>query len=628
MATDDGLLPSRRLSEAIADSASAAARLHSSRASKRSPFSDELLTSAFLSEFAPFRDSHSLVPLDTSDISAHSLDSALSAIADGSLEPYCDDDDEPKWAEAMASPEREFWIAGARDELRSLEDLQVFVLVPRSSLPKGRRPLKGKLVCKRKRDDTGKVTRYKVRYVAKGFAQIPGIDYDKTTAPTARLESLRVIAHIAASLNWELHQFDIKTAFLNGILPEHEQQYMEQPHGFEVPGKEDWVYHLMKSIYGMKQASRVWNITFNGAIVSWGFVRLSCEWCVYFRSSPSGTVIFSVHVDDIFAAASSHEEMEAFKSLLQTKWEISDLGPAKFALGIAIARDRPSRTITLSQTAYINRLISRFEIGDARTADTPMIAGLQLRRPDDSAPVAPEIIKWRQQTPYRELVGSLMYLAVATRPDIAFAVGRLSSFLDCYTPEHWSAAVRVLRYLKGSRSLSLTLGCDRTPSLVGYSDSDYANCLDTSRSISGHCHSLGAGMVSWSSKKQKVVADSSCYAEYIALHDASHETIFLRQLLEGLGLAQPNPTTLHCDNDAASRLAEDHIWHPQVKHIRVKYHSVRELVANSELTVTRVRSCDNTADILTKPLARPDFLRLRNYLGLREPRTTESAHAM
>jgi hypothetical protein len=487
--------------------------------------------------------------------------------------------------------------------------------------------LKGKLVCKRKRDDTGTVTRYKVRYVAKGFAQIPGLNYDKTTAPTSRLESLRAIAHIAASLDWELHQFDIKTAFLNGILPESEQTFMEQPAGFEIPGKEDWVFHLMKSIYGMKQASRVWNITFNGAVVSWGFHRLSCEWCVYYRTSPTGTVIFSVHVDDIFAAASSTSELESFKAQLQSKWEISDLGPTKFALGIAISRDRPSRSISISQTAYINRLIDRFDVRDARSVDTPMVAGLQLRRPDPSAPEPPEVLKWRLQTPYRELVGSLMYLAVATRPDIAFAVGRLSSFLNCYTPDHWSAAVRVLRYLKGTPSLSLTLGCTRRPSLIGYSDSDYANCPDTSRSISGHCHSLGAGMISWSSKKQKVVADSSCYAEYIALHDASHETIFLRQLLDGIGLAEPNATPLHCDNDAASRLAEDHVWHPQVKHIRVKYHSIRQLVANGEVSVTRVRSCDNVADIFTKPLARTDFERLRTYLGLRERTTATPAHA-
>jgi hypothetical protein len=134
-------------------------------------------------------------------------------------------------------------------------------------------------------------------------------------------------------------------------------------------------------------------------------------------------------------------------------------------------------------------------------------------------------------------------------------------------------------------------------------------------------------MISWLSQKQKVVADSSCYAEYIALHDASHEMIFLCQLLNGISLAKPNTTPLHCDNDTASRLAEDHVWHPQVKHIRVKYHSIRQLVANGEVSVTRVRSCDNVADIFTKPLARTDFERLRTYLGLRERTTATPAHA-
>src|ERR1019366_2791310 len=172
------------------------------------------------------------------------------AIADGTAEAETAMGDDPTWKEAIASPEREYWIAGGREELKSLEDLKVFVLVPRSDVPQGQRPLKGKLVCKRKRDDSGKVIRYKVRYVAKGYAQQYGIDYDKTTAPTARLESCRTILHIAATLGWELQQFDIKTAFLHGVLPEDETMYMEQPPGFEVPGKEEWVMRLMKSIYG------------------------------------------------------------------------------------------------------------------------------------------------------------------------------------------------------------------------------------------------------------------------------------------------------------------------------------------------------------------------------------------
>ena len=173
----------------------------------------------------------------------------------GTLEPTADTSNDPTWAEAMASPDQEYWIAGGRDKLKNLAELKVFALVPRLEVPSGQRPLKGKLVCKRKRDDNGSITRYKVRYIAKGFVQKYGIDYDKTMAPTARLESLRLILHIATTLNWDIHQFDIKTAFLHGILPDNETMFLEQPPGFEVEGKESWVMKLFKSIYGMKQAS-------------------------------------------------------------------------------------------------------------------------------------------------------------------------------------------------------------------------------------------------------------------------------------------------------------------------------------------------------------------------------------
>src|SRR6266851_7512839 len=338
---------------------------------------------------------------------------------------------------------------------------------------------------------------------------------------------------------------------------------------------------------------------------------------MYICWSPTGTVIFSVHVDDIFSTASSLEENDWFCDLLKSRWDISELGPAKFALGIAISHNRPSRTVSLSQSAFIDCVIERFGQMDAHSCDTPMVAGLQLCHPDPSIPLSSEISDWMNHTLYRALVGSLNYIAVATRPNIAFAVGRLAAFLDCYCPEHWSAGIRVLQYLKGTRSLCLTLGGTSSIRLIGYSDSDYANCVDTSRSIGGYCFSLGSGAISWSSKKQRVVADNSCYAEYIALHEASHETTFLRQLLDGLGFLPDGPTPLHCDNDAASRLAEDQTGHPSVKHIRVKFHSVRQLIEEESLKVTHVRSADNTADILTKPLGRSDFQRLQQYLGIR-----------
>ena len=393
---------------------------------------------------------------------------------------------------------------------------------------------------------------------------------------------------------------------------------MEQPSGFESPDKSDWVMRLMKSIYGMKQASRIWNQTFHSTVAQWGFERMECEWCVYRRQSPTSTIIFAVHVNDIISIASTPAENERFKEFLKSKWDISSLRPIKYALGITVSRDRARRTVTLSQTAKIDQLVDQFHQQDAHPVDTPMVTGLQLRRPDKSAPASLEITDWAERTPYRSLVGSLLYLSIATHPDIAYAVGRLSSFLDCYQPDHWSAAIRVVRYLKGTRSLGLTLG-GPTTSLLGYSDSDYANCLDTSRSIGGYCFSLGSGMISWSSHKQATVADSSCYTEYMALHDAAHEAVFLCQLLHGIHLLPSSATRVFCDNNAATRLTGDHVWHANTKHIRVKYHYTREQVLAGDLLVTRVRSCDNTADIFTKPLSRHDFQRLRTSLGLTGP---------
>jgi hypothetical protein len=367
---------------------------------------------AFLAEFVPFYTSHCLLPLDVPSSDYTSVPEVLAAVANGILEPEVDINDDPLWSEAMASPEREYWIAGAQDEIRSLEELKVFVLVPRSDVPAGQRALRGKLVCKRKCDDAGKVVRYKVHYVAKGFAQHYGIDYDKTTAPTSRLESLRAILHLAATLDWDLRQFDIKTAFLHGILLPDETMFIEQPPGFESPGKEDWVWCLLKSIYGMKQASRVWSKTFNSAIIGWDFVHLSCEWCVYMHRSLTETIIFSVHVDDIFSVASSAAENDRFASLLKSQWEISELGPAKFTLGIAFSRNRSACSITLSQTAFIDKIVNRFNLSDAHPCDTPMVAGLTLRHPDKGIPIPPEVLAWQARTPYRALVGALNYVTV------------------------------------------------------------------------------------------------------------------------------------------------------------------------------------------------------------------------
>ena len=437
-------------------------------------------------------------------------------------------------------------------------------------------------------------------------------------------KSFRAILHVAASHGWDIQQIDVKTAFLHGVLPKEETAYLEQPEGFEEAGKSNWVMKLMKSIYGLKQAGRIWNRTFDDAVTSWGFRRLNSDQCVYRRDTETGTVIFAIHVDDIFSIAHPPEENNRFKALLRSRWEISDLGPAKFALGIAIERNLNNHSIHLSQTAFIDRLVERFNLSDAYPTETPMVQGLTIRRPDKSISVDPEVAAWIEKTPYQELVGSLNYIAVATRPDISFAVGRLASMLDCYRPEHWSAALRVLRYLKGTRMLQLVLGGSTDITLTGFSDSDFANCPDTSCSVAGYCFGLGSGMISWRSKKQDNPTDSSCYAEYTALHGAAREGIFLRQLLQELGLLESKlekcpPTAIFCDNNAAVRLTQDSVWHSNTKHFRVRLHYTRDQVRTGELQILRVPSANNIADILTKSLSRSAFQCLRSHLGLRAP---------
>ena len=533
-----------------------------------------------------------------------------------------EDPDAPDWREALESGERDKWLEGAEAELTSLREMGVYKLVSRSDVPTNRSVLRGKFVCRLKRDEIGNPVRYKVRWVAKGFQQVWGRDFSKTTSPTTRLESLRVILHIAAVNDWCIEQYDVKTAFLNGVLPEAERQYMEQPPGFAQPGKEAHVWELHRGLYGMRQSSRIWNRALNASFLGWGFSRSECEWCVYTRRSSHGdTSIVAVHVDDMLATSSSRNEANRFRSELESTWQITALGEPKLVVGIALHRDRAKKTITLSQTALIDKIISAYGQVDARTASTPIAHGTQLLKPDPTIQQDEAERERLAVLPYRSLVGSLMYVAAGSRPDIMFTVSKLSRFLDCYREAHWQAAVRVVRYLKGTRTMGLVLGgSSPSLSLIGYCDSDYANDpgAEGRRSVAGYCFLLGSGAVSWSSKKQKTIADSTCAAEYMAASEAGRELVWMRTLLRELGFGPTHATPLLCDNSAAVLLCGDQAFHNRVKHIDVRYHWIRERVESEELVVGRIPSSGNLADVLTKALPGPHFVSMRGYLGVHQ----------
>jgi hypothetical protein len=229
-----------------------------------------------------------------------------------------------------------------------------------------------KPVYARKCDMNGTMVRNKVRYCVKGYRQVYGHDYTCTTSPTARLESFRAILHVAASRGWDIQQINVKTAFLNADLPPDEYQYTHQLCHFEERGKETWVWMLVKSLYGLKQAGHAWNHHMHNAMVGWGFQRMMCEWCVYIWQNPNGsTILVAIHVNDMLAAVSIPTANDTFKAQLKSKWAILDLGNMKYYLGIAVVRDPERLTIHLSQTALIDHIIEQFHQIDAYPVATP-----------------------------------------------------------------------------------------------------------------------------------------------------------------------------------------------------------------------------------------------------------------
>ena len=269
--------------------------------------------------------------------------------------------------------------AGYEEKLQSLRDRKVFELIPCSEVSKDRKIRHGHPVFTLKRDENGKPTRYKVRIVFKGYEQVYGRDYTMTTLPTAWMEMHRVLLGTAATHSWDAQQVDVKTAFLHGILSEEETQYMEQMEGYRKPGKENWIWKITHSLYGMKQAGRVWNKTLDAQMEKWGFKHLECESCVYYRKTEHGTVIVSVHVDDFLSISDKKEKNDRFLDDMEKVWKISRLRTPKHLVGMGITWDHPNKIVKLSQTALIDKIIAQFGQCDVTPLSILIDQGLKLR---------------------------------------------------------------------------------------------------------------------------------------------------------------------------------------------------------------------------------------------------------
>lgn len=344
---------------------------------------------------------------------------------------------------------------------------------------------------------------------------------------------------------------------------------------------------------------------------NYGFKPTNSDQCVY--SSENGDIYLTLWVDDGLILGRSKAKIQKLLDAMNDEFEITS-SIAKYYLGIEINHDKRSKKIRLSQTNYTRAILEKFKMTNCNPVQTPMEPGTQLVSNYDEngqpGPIA--------DVPYRQLIGSLMYLAVATRPDLSYAVSVLSKFLEQPSDAHWLSAKRVLKYLKGTLDMGITFdgNCDQKNQLVAYTDSDYASCPDTRKSTSGIVLMLNNGPVIWSSRKQSIIATSTTDAEYIAMSEAAKEVVWTRRLLNELGIHQEKATVLYCDNAAAKLLVENPVFHRRTKHVDIKFHYTREQTKNGSIKVKHIESCNQLADIFTKNLPRDKLKVNRSRLNL------------
>ena len=512
--------------------------------------------------------------------------------------------------EARRRPDWPKWNKAIQAEMDALTKAETWIKVER---PKDRNVVQSKWVFKIKKDAEGMIERYKARLVAKGFTQVENIDYYETWAPVAKLASIRTILAIAARNSWAIDMFDFHSAFLNGELDDDEEVYMEYPPGLDEIDTRQFCLRLKKLIYGLKQAGRKWYDVVCRTFASLGFKKSEADPAVFYLHFDGNILIMAIHVDDCTITGNNNDLIQQYKKKIQSKYSLTDLGPINWLLGIKVTRDREAKTISLSQSSYIDSILTRFNFADCKPVATPMDPSMRFSK--DQCPQTTEEIAEMRKVPYLEAVGSLNYLAVATRPDISFSVSLLAQFMGNPGRVHWEAVKRVFRYLKGTRDWKLVYGTEQD-GLKGYTDADGAS-QEHRHAISGYAFLIDRGAVSWSSKKQELVTLSTAEAEYVAATYAAKEAIWLRRLLGEVFQPLANPVTLYSDSQSAIALTRDGSYHARTKHIDIRYHFIRFVVQNGTINLIYCPTDDMTADTLTKALPSIKAKHFATALGLR-----------
>lgn len=338
-----------------------------------------------------------------------------------------------------------------------------------------------------------------------------------------------------------------------------------------------------------------------------GYKQSSHEPCVYFKVTEDKIVIVGVYVDDFFIVSNDSREKKRLKDKLKSKFKIKDLGKVKHFLGLSIEKNEKTGEVFLHQKQYITEILKKFGMLESKLVTTPVDLG--MKGAEDTSKKVTDV-------PYQNIIGSLMYLAVNTRPDLAFIVSFLSQYNVEHTEMKWKMLKRVLCYLNSTKNLGIMFK-PTGEDVIGFVDADYGNDQEEGKLYTGYVFKYGGGPIAWESKKQRCTSMSSTESEYVAMSEAAKEAVHLQGFFTEL-LREKKTILIYNDNQSAQKLAHNPVFHKRVKHIKPKYHFIREQVQEGNIAIKYMCTEDMIADVLTKGLGRLKHQNCLRGIGMKD----------
>ncbi|GJX11012.1 putative ribonuclease H-like domain-containing protein [Tanacetum coccineum] len=453
------------------------------------------------------------------------------------------------------------WVQAMQEELLQFKLQQVWVLV---DLPHGMKVIGTKWVYRNKRDERGVVVRNKARLVAQGYTQEEGIDYDEVFAPVARIEAIRLFLAFASFMGFIVYQMDVKSAFLYGTIDE--EVYVSQPPGFVDPDHPKKVYKVVKALYRLHQAPRAWYATLSTFLEKHGYKRGTIDKTLFIKRDKKDIMLVQVYVDDIIFGSTKKSWCDEFEALMKSRFQMSSMGELTFFLGLQVKQNKAG--IFISQDKYVAEILKKFDLVNVKTTITPMETKVALTKDEEAIDV-----------------------------DV--------------TPKtsHLNAVKRIFKYLKGKPNLGLWYPRESPFDLEAFSDSDYGGSNLDRKSITGGCQFLRHRLILWQYKKQTIVATSTTKAEYVAATNCYRQVLWVQNQLLDYGFNFMN-TKIHIDNESTICIVKNPVYHSKTKHIEIRHHFIRDCYEKKLISVEKIHTDLNVADLLTKPFDGPRF----NYL--------------